>query len=201
MTSRATRVTSSPTTPAGTSPRSWSASSCVCTAARRGRRRAPYRLRRSVSRPVSCAVPQPRRRTGAADRRGARAHSGGGWCCSDGVADRTRPRSSAACSWSCRPPSWPELRRRRFHVHQFHRAARRAGRRSGRGHRHRRRPRTGRGSLLVVRRPAGHDALVPFVGAIVPTVDSGGRTRRPRPARRACSTPSPTGPSLCVNFC
>jgi len=27
------------------------------------------------------------------------------------------------------------------------------------------------GSLLVVRRPAGHDALVPFVGAIVPTVD------------------------------
>ncbi|MBC3190764.1 ribosome maturation factor RimM [Pseudonocardia sp. C8] len=32
------------------------------------------------------------------------------------------------------------------------------------------------GSLLVVRRPAGHDALVPFVGAIVPTVDlAGGR--------------------------
>ncbi|BBG00668.1 MULTISPECIES: ribosome maturation factor RimM [Pseudonocardia] len=32
------------------------------------------------------------------------------------------------------------------------------------------------GSLLVVRRPAGHDALVPFVGAIVPTVDlEGGR--------------------------
>jgi 16S rRNA processing protein RimM len=32
------------------------------------------------------------------------------------------------------------------------------------------------GSLLVVRRPAGHEALVPFVGAIVPTVDvAGGR--------------------------
>ncbi|MEJ8279189.1 ribosome maturation factor RimM [Pseudonocardia spirodelae] len=32
------------------------------------------------------------------------------------------------------------------------------------------------GSLLVVRRPAGHDALVPFVEAIVPTVDlDGGR--------------------------
>ncbi|MBP2370106.1 ribosome maturation factor RimM [Pseudonocardia parietis] len=32
------------------------------------------------------------------------------------------------------------------------------------------------GSLLVVRRPAGHDALVPFVAALVPTVDvEGGR--------------------------
>ncbi|MEQ3554839.1 ribosome maturation factor RimM [Pseudonocardia nematodicida] len=32
------------------------------------------------------------------------------------------------------------------------------------------------GSLLVVRRPAGHEVLVPFVGAIVPTVDlDGGR--------------------------
>ena len=32
------------------------------------------------------------------------------------------------------------------------------------------------GSLLVVRRPAGHEAMVPFVGAIVPTVDvAGGR--------------------------
>lgn len=32
------------------------------------------------------------------------------------------------------------------------------------------------GSLLVVRRPAGHEALVPFVSAIVPTVDpAGGR--------------------------
>lgn len=32
------------------------------------------------------------------------------------------------------------------------------------------------GSLLVVRRPAGHEALVPFVAAIVPTVDvEGGR--------------------------
>lgn len=32
------------------------------------------------------------------------------------------------------------------------------------------------GALLVLRRPAGHEALVPFVGALVPTVDlAGGR--------------------------